>query len=77
MYSTEQTTTANDLHFDYSTKHDEKHVKQYAHCIMHVSNCCSLNFETQNLTTISTKYIKTYLSKKYLHKTIHINHKCH
>ena len=29
MYSTDQTTTANDLHFEYSTKHDEKQVKQY------------------------------------------------
>lgn len=64
MYSTDQTTTANDLHFDYSTKHDEKQVKQYAPCIMHVSNCCSLNFETQNLITISTKIYQNTLNKK-------------
>ena len=63
MYSTDQTTTANDLHFDYSTKHDEKQVKQCAPCIMHVSNCCSLNFETQNLTTISTKIYQNTLNK--------------
>ena len=64
MYSTYQTTTANDLHFDYSTKHDEKQVKQYVPCIMHVSNCCCLNFETQNLTTISTKIYQNTLNKK-------------
>ena len=64
MYSTDQTITANDLHFDYSTKHDEKQVKQYAPCIIHVSNCCSLNFETKNLITISTKIYQNTLNKK-------------